>query len=244
MTGTSHHAHTDALWGPWEHGYQDLTRSSHSRHVAVVREWVRQGAQARKRSAHARPTLCGLTEHFREAARRCVPRGTTSTMRGAPTSPGRTSGWWTRYPFRCGCRANAQVPPQCWCGARAGRGRGRQRPPPPRWRCSPPSMATSRRWLSPPQSIRRYRLWLPPYGRSVHPTSPGRQGAGCEGKGTDPQRNPGPLSVARPPRHRLGAPFVGTHAEVAGRSQGLDPRRCACIPSGGGHRRASGENHQ
>ena len=30
MTGTSRHAHTDALWGPWEHGCQGLARSSHS----------------------------------------------------------------------------------------------------------------------------------------------------------------------------------------------------------------------
>ena len=30
MTGTSRHAHTDALWGLWEHGCQGLTRCSHS----------------------------------------------------------------------------------------------------------------------------------------------------------------------------------------------------------------------
>ena len=28
MTGTSRHAHTDTLLGPWKHGYQGLTRSS------------------------------------------------------------------------------------------------------------------------------------------------------------------------------------------------------------------------
>ena len=47
VTGISRHAHTDALWGPWEHGCQDLTRSEHSWQAAVVREWVRQGAWAK-----------------------------------------------------------------------------------------------------------------------------------------------------------------------------------------------------
>ena len=36
LTGTSHHAYTDALLG--------LARSSHSWQTAVAREWVRQGA--------------------------------------------------------------------------------------------------------------------------------------------------------------------------------------------------------
>ena len=48
VTGISRHAHTDPLWGPWEHGCQDLTRSEHSWQAAVVREWVRQGAWAKK----------------------------------------------------------------------------------------------------------------------------------------------------------------------------------------------------
>ena len=48
MTGISHHAHTDALWGPWEHGCQGLARSSHSWQTAVAREWVRQGAWAKE----------------------------------------------------------------------------------------------------------------------------------------------------------------------------------------------------
>ena len=48
MTGTSRHAHTDALWGHGEHGRQGLARSSHSWQVAVVREWVRQGAWAKE----------------------------------------------------------------------------------------------------------------------------------------------------------------------------------------------------
>ena len=47
VTGISRHAHTDALWGPWEHGCQGLTRSAHSWQTAVVREWVRQGAWAK-----------------------------------------------------------------------------------------------------------------------------------------------------------------------------------------------------
>ena len=48
VTGISRHAHTDALWGPWEHGCQGLTRSEHSWQAAVVREWVRQGAWAKR----------------------------------------------------------------------------------------------------------------------------------------------------------------------------------------------------
>ena len=48
MTGISRHAHTEALWGPWEHGCQGLTQSSHSWQAAVAREWVRQGAWAKK----------------------------------------------------------------------------------------------------------------------------------------------------------------------------------------------------
>ena len=44
VTGISRHAHTDTLWGPWEHGCQGLTRSTHSWQTTVVREWVRQGA--------------------------------------------------------------------------------------------------------------------------------------------------------------------------------------------------------
>ena len=48
MTGTSCHTHTDALWGPWEHGCQGLARSSHSWQVADVRKWVRQGAWAKE----------------------------------------------------------------------------------------------------------------------------------------------------------------------------------------------------
>ena len=48
MTGISRHAHTDALWEPWEHGCQGLTRSSHSWQAAVAREWVRQGAWAKE----------------------------------------------------------------------------------------------------------------------------------------------------------------------------------------------------
>ena len=48
VTGISRHAHTDALWGPWEHGCQGLTRSEHSWQTAVVREWVRQGAWAKQ----------------------------------------------------------------------------------------------------------------------------------------------------------------------------------------------------
>ena len=48
VTGISRHAHTDALWGPWEHGYQGLTRSEPSWQAAVVREWVQQGAWAKQ----------------------------------------------------------------------------------------------------------------------------------------------------------------------------------------------------
>ena len=48
VTGISRHAHTDTLWGPWEHGCQGLTRSAHSWQTAVVREWVRQGAWAKR----------------------------------------------------------------------------------------------------------------------------------------------------------------------------------------------------
>ena len=44
VMGISRHAHTDPLWGPWEHGCQGLTRSEHSCQSAVVREWVRHGA--------------------------------------------------------------------------------------------------------------------------------------------------------------------------------------------------------
>ena len=47
MTGISRHAHTDPLWGPWEHGCQGVTRSEHSWQTAVVREWVQQGAWAK-----------------------------------------------------------------------------------------------------------------------------------------------------------------------------------------------------
>ena len=48
MTRISHHAHTEALWGSWEHGCHDLTRSAHSWQTGVVREWVRQGAWAKE----------------------------------------------------------------------------------------------------------------------------------------------------------------------------------------------------
>ena len=48
ITGISRHTHTEALWGPWEHGCHGLTRSAHSWQTAVVREWVRQGAWAKK----------------------------------------------------------------------------------------------------------------------------------------------------------------------------------------------------
>ena len=48
MTKVSHHAHTEALWGPWEHGSQGLTRSSHSWQAAVAREWARQGAWSKE----------------------------------------------------------------------------------------------------------------------------------------------------------------------------------------------------
>ena len=41
MIGISRHAHTEALWGPWEHGCEGLTQSSHSWQIAVTREWVR-----------------------------------------------------------------------------------------------------------------------------------------------------------------------------------------------------------
>ena len=44
MTGVSRHAHTEALWGPWEHGCQGLTWLAHSWQTAVVR----QGAWAKK----------------------------------------------------------------------------------------------------------------------------------------------------------------------------------------------------
>ena len=45
MMGTSRHADTDTLWGPWEHGCQGLAWSSHS---WQVQEWVRQGAWAKE----------------------------------------------------------------------------------------------------------------------------------------------------------------------------------------------------
>ena len=48
MTGISHNAHTNALWGPQEHGCQGLTRPPHSRQTAVTREWVQQGAWAKE----------------------------------------------------------------------------------------------------------------------------------------------------------------------------------------------------
>ena len=48
MTGISRHAHTDALWGPREHGCQGLPRSSYSWQTAVAREWVRQRAWAKE----------------------------------------------------------------------------------------------------------------------------------------------------------------------------------------------------
>ena len=86
-----------------------------------------------------------LTRRFGEAARLCLPRGTTPTIRDAPTSSIRCSGWWTRYPRRCGCRASDRIPPPYYCEASAGRGRGRRRPPPPGWRCTTPNIATSRR---------------------------------------------------------------------------------------------------
>ena len=46
MIGTSRHARIDALWKPWEHGCQGLTRFSHFWQVTVVQEWVRHGAWA------------------------------------------------------------------------------------------------------------------------------------------------------------------------------------------------------
>ena len=48
MMGTSRHAHTNALWGPWEHGCHGLARSSHSWQKVVAWEWVRQGAWAKE----------------------------------------------------------------------------------------------------------------------------------------------------------------------------------------------------
>ena len=108
----------------------------------------------------------------------------------------------------------------------------------------PTSMATSRRWSFPPRSMRQYMIWGTTIWGACTPRSLGRRGAGPKGKGTDPQRNRGPPSVARPPQCRLGAPSAGAHAEVACRSQGPVPGRCACVLGGGGCRGACGENHQ
>ena len=46
MTGFSRHGHTNALWGPWEHGCQGFTRTSHWWQAAVAKEWIWQGAWA------------------------------------------------------------------------------------------------------------------------------------------------------------------------------------------------------
>ena len=48
MVRISHHAHTEALWGPWEHGCQGLARSSPSWQTAVTRDEVRHGARAKE----------------------------------------------------------------------------------------------------------------------------------------------------------------------------------------------------
>ena len=46
IAGTSRHAHTESLWGPWRDGSLGLRRSEHLWQVVVAREWVRQGAWA------------------------------------------------------------------------------------------------------------------------------------------------------------------------------------------------------
>ena len=86
VTGISRHAHTDALWGPWEHGCQGLTRSEYSWQAAVVREWVRQGAWAKQEFRDSQAYYLQTHQALGGAARRCLPRGSTRITPSAPTS--------------------------------------------------------------------------------------------------------------------------------------------------------------
>ena len=145
MTGISRHAHTDALLGPWEHGCQGLTRSSHSWLAAVACEWVHQGAWAKEDFRESRTCTLQAHQALTGDALPYSPQDNTPTIRGAPTSSVRCSGWWMRYPCPCGCRTRARGRPPYWCGALADQERGQWRPPPPRWRCTPRNTPMSRK---------------------------------------------------------------------------------------------------
>ena len=93
MTGISRHAHTDALWGPWEHGCQGLTRSSHSWQPAVAPEWVWQGAWAKDDFRESETYTLQAHQALRGGCPAVLPQGTTHTIHGAPSSSLRCSGW-------------------------------------------------------------------------------------------------------------------------------------------------------
>ena len=120
MTGTSRHAHTDALWGPWEHGSQGLTRSSLSWQVTVVREWVQQGAWAKKAFLASRAYTLRTHQALRGGCPAVLTPGHYTHHARCPHLIRTCSRWWTRYPYRCGCRASAQAPPPYRCRAPAG----------------------------------------------------------------------------------------------------------------------------
>ena len=82
MKGMSRHAHTDALLGPWEHGYQGLTRSSQSWQAAVAREWVGQGAWAKEDFRESQTYTLQTHQALRGGiALPCSPRDNAPTPR-------------------------------------------------------------------------------------------------------------------------------------------------------------------
>ena len=69
MTGITRHAHTEAIWDPWEHSRQGLTRSAPSWQTAVVQSRCSEGEVVL-----------------------CLGRGSTPTTPDVPTSSLRCSG--------------------------------------------------------------------------------------------------------------------------------------------------------
>ena len=159
VTGISRHAHTDALWGPWEHGCQGLTRSEHSWQAAVVREWVRQGAWAK--------------QEFRDSQAYYLQ--THQALRGGCPAV-LTPGQYTYHP-KCPHliatlqRVVDEVAMPMWMPGQCSgttpilvRGPGGPRSaaaaaPAPRVEVYATCMAPSRRWPSPRRCTKRYRPW-------------------------------------------------------------------------------------
>ena len=243
VTGISRHANTDKLWGPWEHGRQSLTRSAHSWQTALVCEWVRQGAYAKKEFWDSQ--AYSLQTH--QALMGGVPCG---AYLGAVHSPPEMLPPHSHAAASRGRSGHAHVDAGPFIRDNPHLVLGPGAPVWGQWRPVPPSGSLPDLvWQypsggHPPDYIRNGAVpGLPSPRRPLNRGLARATRAYPETPGADPQGNPKTTGVADPPNCCPSCPNEAAPAAVAGSAQTLDAIQRAHLPSGRSHWRPSGQNH-